>query len=165
MRLARLFAQYLLALLMCFESSCVMAAQSTKHFMPGSYQEILSAHAGKPFIVSLWSLDCTYCEDDMVLFDRLSKKYRDLDLITISTDTLGHSKNIERTLQRHHLQRIESWVFADPFVERLRYEVDAQWYGELPRTYLYDAQGRVVALSGRLQPAKIEQWVRTNHNR
>ena len=101
MRLTRLFAQYLLALLMCLGSSCVMAAQSTKHFMPGSYQEILSAHAGKPFIVSLWSLDCTYCEDDMVLFDRLSKKYRDLDLIIISTDTLGHSKNIERTLQRH----------------------------------------------------------------
>ncbi|MDO8343138.1 MAG: hypothetical protein Q7T48_08070, partial [Cellvibrio sp.] len=67
---------------------------------------------------------------------------------------------IARTLQKYPLKKAESWVFADSFVERLRYEVDMQWYGELPRTYFYDAQGHALALSGKLDYAQIERWIR-----
>lgn len=154
--------QCLLGLLLCLSSACSSAAQITKHFVRGSYQEIVSARAGKPFIVSLWSLDCTYCRDDMVLFGKLSKKYPDLDLVLISTDTSEQTKEIARTLQKYPLKKAESWVFADSFAERLRYEVDTQWYGELPRTYFYDAQGHVLALSGKLDYVKIEQWIRVS---
>ncbi|CAG9932583.1 Thiol-disulfide isomerase or thioredoxin [Candidatus Nitrotoga arctica] len=150
----------LLGLLLCLSSTCSSAAQIAKHFVRGSYQEIVSARAGKPFIISLWSLDCTYCHDDMVLFGKLSKKYPDLDLVLISTDTPEQIKEIARRLQKYPLKKAESWIFADSFVERLRYEVDAQWYGELPRTYFYDAQGHVLGLSGKLDYAKIEQWIR-----
>ncbi|MDQ3267969.1 MAG: hypothetical protein M3P47_04485 [Pseudomonadota bacterium] len=80
--------QCLLGLLLCLSSACSSAAQITKHFVCGSYQEIVSVRTGKLFIISLWSLDCTYCLDDMVLFGKLSKKYSDLDLVIISTDTL-----------------------------------------------------------------------------
>jgi thiol-disulfide isomerase/thioredoxin len=154
--------QCLLGLLLCLSSAYSSAGQITKHFVRGSYQEIVSARAGKPFIISLWSLDCTYCLDDMVLFGKLSKKYHDLDLVLISTDTPEHIKEIARRLQKYPLKKAESWVFADSFVERLRYEVDTQWYGELPRTYFYDAQGHVSALSGKLDYAKIEQWIRVS---
>ncbi|MEQ1743673.1 MAG: hypothetical protein ABL869_14370 [Candidatus Nitrotoga sp.] len=54
--------------------------------------------AGKPFIISLWSLDYTYCRDDMVLFGKLSRKHHDLDLVLISTDTPEQMKEIERIL-------------------------------------------------------------------
>jgi len=154
--------QFLLGLLLCLSSACSSAAQIAKHFVRGSYQEIVSARAGKPFIISLWSLDCTYCLDDMVLFGKLSKKYHDLDLVLISTDTPEQIKEITRRLQKYPLKKTESWVFADSFVERLRYEVDTQWYGELPRTYFYDAQGHVLALSGKLDYAQIEQWIRAS---
>ncbi|RFC37877.1 MAG: Thiol-disulfide isomerase or thioredoxin [Candidatus Nitrotoga sp. SPKER] len=157
-------AQCLLGLLLCLSSVCSSAAQITKHFVRGSYPEIISARAGKPFIVSLWSLDCTYCLDDMVLFGKLSKKYPDLDLILISTDTPEQIKEIARTLQKYPLKKAESWVFADNFAERLRYEVDTQWYGELPRTYFYDARGHVLGISGKLDYAKIEQWIRVSKN-
>ncbi len=152
--------QCLLGLLLCLSSTCSSAAQIAKHFVRGSYQEIVSARAGKPFIISLWSLDCTYCHDDMVLFGKLSKKYPDLDLVLISTDTPEQINEIARRLQKYPLKKAESWIFADSFVERLRYEVDTQWYGELPRTYFYDARGHALALSGKLDYAKIEQWIR-----
>jgi thiol-disulfide isomerase/thioredoxin len=155
--------QCLLGLLLCLSAACSSAAQITKHFVHGSYQQIVSARAGKPFIISLWSLDCTYCLDDMVLFGKLSKKYPDLDLVLISTDTPEQTKEIARRLQKYPLKKAESWVFADSFVERLRYEVDVQWYGELPRTYFYDAHGHVSALSGKLDYAKIEQWIRVSN--
>lgn len=151
--------QCLLGLLLCLSCACSSATQITKHFVRGSYQEIVSAHTGKPFIISLWSLDCTYCLDDMVLFGKLSKKYHNLDLVLISTDTPEQMKEIARTLQKYPLKQAESWVFADSFVERLRYEVDTQWYGELPRTYFYDAQGNVLALSGKLDYGQIERWI------
>ena len=156
--------QCLLGLLLCIISTCSSAAQIAKHFVRGSYQEIVSARAGKPFIISLWSLDCTYCHDDMVLFGKLSKKYPDLDLVLISTDTPEQIKEIARTLQKYPLKKAESWVFADSFVERLRYEVDTQWYGELPRTYFYDAQGHALALSGKLDYAQIERWILGSKN-
>ncbi len=154
--------QCLLGLLLCLSSACSSAAQIAKHFVRGSYQEIVSAREGKPFIISLWSLDCTYCHDDVVLFGKLSKKYPDLDLVLISTDTPEQMKEIARTLQKYPLKKAESWVFADSFVERLRYEVDTQWYGELPRTYFYDAQGHVLGLSGKLDYAQIERWIRVS---
>jgi len=31
----------------------------------------------------------------------------------------------------------ESWIFAEDFVQRLRYEVGSAWHGELPTSYLY----------------------------
>ena len=160
MKSSKTIIQCLLGLLLCLSCACSSAAQIAKHFVRGSYQEIVSARAGKPFIISLWSLDCTYCRDDMVLFGKLLKKYRDLDLVLISTDTPEQMKEIAYTLQKYPLKKAESWVFADSFVERLRYEVDTQWYGELPRTYFYDAQGHVLALSGKLDYAQLERWVR-----
>ncbi len=160
MKFSGTIIQCLLSLLLCLSCACSSAAQIAKHFVRGSYQEIVSAHAGKPFVISLWSLDCTYCLEDMVLFGKLSKKYHDLDLVLISTDTPEQMKEIARTLQKYPLRKAESWVFADSFVERLRFEVDTQWYGELPRTYFYDARGHSLALSGKLDYTQIEQWIR-----
>ena len=35
----------------------------------------------------------------------------------------------------------ENWTFGDGFVERLRYEIDPQWRGEIPRTILITRDG------------------------
>jgi len=133
-----------------------------KLFLRGSQQSIVSSHQGKPFILALWSLDCTHCIDDMVLFGKLAKKYRDFDLVLISTDAPEQEQEIARTLQRYSLGKTESWVFADSYAERLRFEVDPQWYGELPRTYFFDAEGHSTAVSGKIDRKQIELWIRDN---
>jgi hypothetical protein len=35
----------------------------------------------------------------------------------------------------------ENWTFNDDFVERLRYEIDPRWRGEIPRTLLITRDG------------------------
>ncbi|MBI5660271.1 MAG: hypothetical protein HZC43_12180 [Nitrosomonadales bacterium] len=81
--------------------------------------------------------------------------------VLIATDSPEQNQEIAQTLQRYRLERAESWVFADSYVERLRFEVDKEWYGELPRTYFFNAQGRVVtSLSGVLDHAQTERWIR-----
>lgn len=142
---------------------CVAAqAHELKPFVRGSQQVIVASHQGKPFILALWSLDCIHCIDDMVLFGKLAKKYRNLDLVLVSTDTPEQRQQIASSLHRYFLEHADSWVFADDYVERLRFEVDPQWYGELPRTYFFDAAGHSTAISGKVDSGKIERWIRAN---
>lgn len=151
----------------------VSQAASSHEMQPllrGSYQKILSAHAGKPFIVALWSLSCTHCGADMEMFEWLLKQDPTLNLVLISTDTPEQKVEIAQRLRQYHLDKsarnefknLESWVFGDSYTERLNYEVDAQWYGELPRTYFFEASGKATAVSGVLRADFVEKWLRGN---
>jgi hypothetical protein len=40
--------------------------------------------------------------------------------------------------------------------------IDPKWRGELPRTYLYDAQHRRVAISGVIDEEKLREWLERN---
>lgn len=154
-------ALFLVMLLACTAAQ----AQELKPFVRGSQQTIMASHQGKPFILALWSLDCTHCIDDMALFGKLTKQYRNLDLVLVSTDAPEQKLQIARTLHRYLLEHAESWVFADNYAERLRFEVDPQWYGELPRTYFFDGAGHSTAISGKIDGEQIERWIRASYKR
>ena len=149
--------KWLAALLLCL--SAAASAQETRPFVRGSQQAIVAAHQGKPFILALWSLDCTHCRDDLALLGRLQARYNKLDVVLVATDTPSQRSEIQTLLKHYALQRAESWVFADSYVERLRFEIDAQWYGELPRTYFFDADGNAAAVSGKILLQPTERWV------
>jgi len=157
-------------IVLLLSASSVFAAPENQPFLRGSYQKIIAAHAGKPFIVALWSISCPHCGADLEIFARLAKKYPDFSLVLISTDTPEAEALINRTLRKYHLRatgqndlvNIESWVFADSYLERLHFEIDAQWYGELPRTYFYDARGKARAISGVLDFKDTESWLQNN---
>ncbi|MBI4938877.1 MAG: TlpA family protein disulfide reductase [Nitrosomonadales bacterium] len=152
--------KWLFTFMLCLSAAGVSAEQETRPFVRGSYERIVASHTGKPFIVSFWSLTCTNCREDLSMFGKLARKYPGFNLVLIATDSPDQNKEIEQTLQRYRLERAESWVFADSYAERLRFEVDKEWYGELPRTYFYDARGHAVALSGTLDHAQTERWIR-----
>lgn len=137
-------------------------AQELKPFVRNSQQSILADHQGQPFILALWSLDCPYCSDDLALLGKMRARDPALRIVVVSTDSPAQSNEIMSTLKTYRLHNAELWVFADRFTERLRHEIDPQWHGELPRLYLYDAQGRSTALSGKIERKQIEQWLKTN---
>lgn len=147
-----------LGLVMLSGSSSAMA-QEIKPFARGSFQQLVSARQGKPFIINFWSLSCVYCRDELGMLKKLSKKYPRLDLILVSTDTPGEVKDISATLSEFSLNKAEAWVFADSNVERLRFEIDRKWYGELPRTYFINAKSEVKAISGKIEQKDVEQWI------
>ena len=113
------------------------AAQEIRPFVRGSYQQIVSARQGKPFIVNFWSLSCSYCKIELSMFKELIRKYPQLDLVVISTDTPEEMEAVSGTLNTFSLGKSESWLFADSNSDRLRFEIDKRWYGELPRTYFF----------------------------
>lgn len=153
MRLARRFLLMLCLML----AAAVAAAQELQPFVSGSLKEIVATRQGKPFILGLWSLTCAHCRDELTLLSSLKKRYPKLDLVLVSTDTPADRADILATLGQFGLGRAEAWVFADDFAERLRFEIDPKWHGELPRSYLYDAS-TFRAFSGKPDSRLLEQW-------
>lgn len=144
-------------------SAPVQAAQEIKPLERGSYRQIVAARQGKPFIVNFWSLTCSYCVVELEMFRKLMKKHPRLDLVLISTDTPEEQQEVAAMLAKHSLGRAEAWVFADSFAERLRFEVDRKWQGELPRTYFFGAKNEMTAVSGKLEYEEVEQWVKEQY--
>ena len=62
-------------------------------------------------------------------------------------------------LQKAGLSDAESWLFSDDFVERLRFEVDPQWQGEIPRTLLIARDGTTTTMEGVADFAQLRAWL------
>jgi len=146
----------MLALLALLAGVAAQAAE-LKPFVAGSLQQIRAAHAGRPFVLALWSLTCSHCQEELARLGALQRRHPQLNVVLISTDTPEDAETLTATLARHGLARAEAWVYADGFTERLRFEIDPRWGGELPRTYFYDRAHTVTARSGALAPAELER--------
>lgn len=154
-------SRIVLVLLAALAGAAAQAAE-LKPFVAGSMQQIRAAHARRPFVLVLWSLTCSHCQEELVQLGTLQRKHPHLNVVLISTDTPGDAAALTATLARHGLARAEAWVYADAFVERLRFEIDPRWGGELPRTYYFDHAHAVTARSGALAPAELERWAVTS---
>lgn len=148
-------------LLLSLLTGAVAQAVELRPFVTGSMQQIRAAHAGRPFVLALWSLTCSHCQEELAQLGTLQRRHPELNVVLISTDTPDDAQALTATLARHGLARAETWVYADAFVERLRFEIDPRWGGELPRTYFFDRAHAVTVRSGALAPAELERWAVT----
>ena len=90
MKSSNTIIQCLLGLLLCLSCACSSAAQIAKHFVRGSYQEIVSARAGKPFIISTYDptyfVDMTYAGNEALRLSSEMEKNCKLTLFTPNPD-------------------------------------------------------------------------------
>lgn len=143
--------------------SLTSVAGELRPFVSGSMQKIVATHNGRPLIVHFWSLSCPPCLEELAMWARLTKKFPDLNLVMVSTDTSSRRGAVRATLKRYGLDQRRNWIFADEFVERLRFQIDRRWYGELPRTYFFAVDGQSESISGRLKAQQVEVWWRQQH--
>jgi hypothetical protein len=61
-------------------------------------------------------------------------------------------------LQSAGLSSAENWMFSDGFAERLRYEIDPAWQGDIPRTILISRNGDVTTIEGSAEPSALQKW-------
>lgn len=134
-------------------------AGELRPFTADSLAAIQKQHAGRPFILTLWSLTCHHCTKELQMLGRLVRADRQLPLAIVSTDSPAEAREIKAALKRFGLARIDTWVFADAVPERSRFAIDPAWRGELPRTYLFDAAHRRTAHSGLLDEARLKEWL------
>lgn len=153
----------LIFFLACLGAWPVSAAEPAR-FDSGSLAKIEARYAGKPFILSLWSVNwCGHCINELTMLGKLAKNEKNLPLVLVAVDSPEDSQAIRRTLHRLGLSHAESWVFDDPIPERLRAAIDPAWQGELPRSYLYARSHQRQATVGELDETKLKAWLRQQH--
>jgi thiol-disulfide isomerase/thioredoxin len=126
-----------------------------------SMERVRAKHAGKPFILAFWSITCEPCRAEMSDWKAVGSAHPKVPIVLVSTDSPSDSKAVLSFLARYNPGRVETWIFADSFNERLRFSVDPKWRGELPRHYFFDASHRPEGHSGRLDRARLDQWLKS----
>lgn len=140
-------------------AACALAGE-LRPFAADSLPAIQKQFAGRPFILTLWSLTCHHCVKELQTLGRLARSGRSLPLVIVSTDTPAEAREIRAALKRFGLGRFDTWVFADAVPERLRHAIDPAWRGELPRSYLFDPAHRREAHSGLMNEAQLRDWLK-----
>ena len=152
-------AALLIVLGLGLTSAALPAADSARPFVAGSYREILAAQRDRPLIVAFWSLACAHCLEELPILRTWAERHPQARLVLVSTDAAENSAAVTAMLRTHRLARHESWVFADDLPERLRYEIDPRWRGELPRSTLRGRDGTVYTIVGKLDPVELDRWL------
>ena len=152
----------LLAAIFLFASLATVPAAETpselKPFVRGSWQQVLHSHAGRPTLVHFWGVTCGPCKVELPQLGAFMKDHPDIDMVTISADFVPNLPEATRAmLERSGLLLAENWIF-DGFADRLRFEIDPTWQGDIPRTLLITREGEMTTIEGSAEIADLEQW-------
>jgi thiol-disulfide isomerase/thioredoxin len=149
--------KYSFCLLILFMSLhfCVYGQTVLQPFASGSYQQILANNAKKPFMLVIWSVDCSSCIKDMTLINEIHTENPALKIIMLAADEPSVAEQVKQLLSKYKLDTLENWMFSDENSDKLRFEIDPKWYGELPRTYFFNAAHQRVGMSGVLSKKEI----------
>lgn len=152
-------SSFILALLFVGTMTCQADEKFIRTFNPGSLQQILREHSATPLVLTIWSSDCSSCLRDMDVLYNIHLKHPELKIVMLSTDGPSATNEVKGILARHRLGDLDNWIFGAGDAQKLRYEIDPSWHGELPRTYFYSAAHTRVGKSGALRSDEIEAQI------
>lgn len=135
-----------------FFANLVLAVESgNPHlFKSGSYQTILDDHKGEPFVLVIWSKTCPSCLKDMAILKEIHQGMPRFKFVMLATDPLSDADEVGKIIEQQGLSDLDSWIFAEENEQKLRFEIDPAWYGELPRTYFFNSAHEREGISGAL---------------
>jgi thiol-disulfide isomerase/thioredoxin len=132
-----------------------------KPFVRGSWQQVLNSHAGRPTLVHFWGVTCGPCKVELPLLGQFMKDHPGLEMVTISADLAPDIPGAAQSmLKKSGLSSAENWIFSDGFVERLRFEIDPHWQGDIPRTLLISRDGAITTIEGSAEISDLEKWLK-----
>jgi hypothetical protein len=133
---------------------------SHNEYNADSMKIIEEKYTGEPFLMVLWEINCLPCHEEMALIGKYRQIHPDMNIVMIGTDDISRRDDIDELLEKHGLVGIDSWLFAHPNIERLRYSIDPNWFGELPRNYIYDSDSSRIGFSGKLTEELLDEWLK-----
>ena len=114
----------------------------------------------RPLLVNFWATWCGPCRDEFPDLVKIDAEYRarGLDFIIISVDEVTEiNRGVPQFLQEMRAQ-MPAYLLNTPEPEAAISAVDPTWEGNLPATFLYDAQGRIVFKHmGRINPKELRE--------
>lgn len=147
----------ILLILLCAILSFVHA--EVKHYDVGSLKEIEQYYDGQEFLLILWSHDCPPCRQELEYLEIIQKQMVLKNIVLINTDGKDELARVEEILTLHNLMVLDNWIFANDNIERLRYSIDENWAGELPKSYFYSIAHERRVKSGSLSIELLKRWL------
>ncbi len=132
-----------------------------QEFKPDRFAQLLRSQNAQPFVLILWSLDCEFCQASLATLAQQKRQYPHLRIVTLATEQLADPQAaalIKTKLQKLSLTQ-HAWAFGSAPPEQLRYAIDPQWRGEMPRSYWFDGHGGVRVQSGVINAEVVAQFI------
>ncbi len=124
------------------------------------FDKIKQLNQGKQWLMLLWSVDCPPCFKELAIIQKLKSQHGDLAVVIINTDADDEiTKERVSIIEKFELDKLSNFHFTDGEGDRSRFLIDSTWYGELPRSYFVESNGRFHGKSGLVKESMIIQWL------
>lgn len=132
-----------------------------KPYGRGAFAQIAKPHAGRPLMIHFWSVTCPPCIAELPQWAKMIAERKDIDIILVNVDSDEDRARAEARAEKAGLGRAPHYGFADDFVEKLYFEADTTWRGELPFTTLVAPDGGITAVTGAIDDPLVTKWLDT----
>ena len=130
-----------------------------KPYGRGDFDQIAHLREQRARIIHYWSVTCPACIAELGQWAKFINDHRDIDIIFINTDDYEDRERAAARLEKNGLSQATHYGFSDSFVEKLYYEADKNWRGELPFTVLISANAPRVSVTGALDDPHFVAWL------
>jgi len=127
------------------------------------FAQVKKQNQGNNWLMVLWSVDCPACFEELALIQQLRQINKDMRIVIINADD-DEEVAAERAkiLTKYQLNDLTNMFFNEGQGAKNRYQIDPNWFGELPRSYFINDQGTFYGKSGLLKKKQITQWLGLN---
>lgn len=142
------FKKYWLVFVLMFLTDIVGAATAPlKPYQSGDWSSLIKTRNGAPMAIHFWGVTCPACVKEMPQWGAFVKRNPNAKIIFIQVDDVS-PEMMQKMLKKAGLEKANNYYIASSFDERLRYEIDPQWYGETPTTIFIDKNGKASRITG-----------------
>jgi thiol-disulfide isomerase/thioredoxin len=129
-------------------------------FNKAQLSTVKTQNMGKQWLMLLWSVDCPPCFKELAIIQKLQRQHDDLSVVIINTDA-NDEINTERKeiIEKFELNNFTNFHFVDGKGDQSRFFIDPNWYGELPRSYFVESDGKFHGKSGLVNQSILKQWL------
>ncbi|PPD42680.1 MAG: thiol-disulfide isomerase [Methylocystis sp.] len=130
-----------------------------KPYGRGAFAQIVKAHAGRPLMMHFWSITCPPCIAELPQWAKMIEMRKDVDVVMVNIDGDEDRTRAMLRLEKAGLGKAAHYAFSDDFVDKLYFEVDKSWRGELPFTALIAPDGAVTTVTGAIDDPLVTKWL------
>jgi thiol-disulfide isomerase/thioredoxin len=145
--------------------SCLVLYTSTSYaesiaFDKTQLATVKAHNMGKQWLMLLWSVDCPPCFKELAIIQKLQRQHDDLAIVIINTDA-SDEITAERIdiIEKFELDNFTNFHFVDGKGDQSRFYIDPDWYGELPRSYFVESNGKFHGKSGLVNQSLLTKWL------
>lgn len=133
-----------------------LPVHATELLYPHQVKQIFSE---APRLVVLWSVDCPPCYRELDMLKQLLTTNPQLPITLIATDDdSSRYPEVEGLYQTLEGEQLQKWVFSELAAPQLRFAIDNNWSGVLPRSYFIYSTEKRSGHSGILTAAQVMDW-------